>query len=61
MTFYQVNGKKLMDYQREGLEVPKVYSDIEIYYELIPKGEWLDSFVHYDSELLKKYPQYKNF
>lgn len=36
-------------------------SDIEIYYELIPKGEWLDSFVHYDSELLKKYPQYKNF
>lgn len=27
----KVNGKKLMDYQREGLEVPKVYSDIEIY------------------------------
>lgn len=27
----KVNGKKLMEYQREGLEVPKVYSDIEIY------------------------------
>lgn len=27
----KVNGKKLMDYQRQGLEVPKVYSDIEIY------------------------------
>ena len=26
----KVNGKKLMDYQREGLEVPKVYSDIYV-------------------------------
>ena len=27
----KVNGKKLMEYQREGLAVPEVYSDIEIY------------------------------
>lgn len=27
----KVNGMKLMDYQRKGLEVPEVYSDIEIY------------------------------
>lgn len=27
----KVNGMKLMEYQKKGLEVPKVYSDIEIY------------------------------
>ena len=27
----KVNGMKLLDYQRKGLEVPKVYQDIEIY------------------------------
>lgn len=27
----KVNGKKLMDYQRQGLEVPEVYNDVEIY------------------------------
>lgn len=36
-------------------------SDIEIHYEMIVRAEWLDSFVLYDSELLKKYPQYRNF
>jgi len=27
----KIQGKKLMDYQREGKEVPDVYANIEIY------------------------------
>ena len=27
----KIQGKKLMDYQREGIEVPDVYQDIEVY------------------------------
>lgn len=39
-------------------------SYIEIFYELDPtdiNGNFDEYFIHYDSELLKKYPQYKTF
>lgn len=35
----KINGKKLMDYQREGIDVEPVYSDVEIY-KIASLGEY---------------------